>query len=606
LVPKVVRPNQHRLNSSWIKNFQLDDHSLALFRIGLGLASLINVIVRATTAEFLPSIDGIDLSGAINHQQNGVWSLHWLVGDSLGTQLALLALMAICSLTLAIGFRTPLSKIILLLLTISLHNSNPLVINMGDRLLATALFWACLLPVGHVWSVDRLLRPAAIDSASPPPVQDQNSRWAELGYVAQIVLLYWMAASHKSLQGWLVDGSAVWMAFHIDIFAWPAARQLLAFPALLQLFSRGAYMIQWGAPLLLIWPSRSMLPRLLGLSLLLSMHLGFLPFLKLGLFPWVSIICLLPLIPSQLWDRCSKPRIEHPLLPTIFYDQDCRFCRDAATIVTRLLRIEACPLIPAQHHAEVEQLMRQANSWVVQTSDGQQSLEFAAFLQLCNASPWAHGLTAPLQWSAPLGSRLYRLISNHRRSAWRLLNALRTRPIPIGKRLRQASAATAILLMLVAAWHTNMAQASSAFRQATAPFGNRLKHLGLQQRWIVFSPMPLQDDGWLEIYVKDNNTTKQRLLVPTLTPLNSSQNPFLTTSVYRTQRHRKFFTNLQRPSRHELAVEAYLRYVCRQLPPATAARTLELVWMQETTQPPPLPPAPVVAIPRQSLSCNAS
>jgi hypothetical protein len=93
-----------------------------------------------------------------------------------------------------------------------------------------------------------------------------------------------MAASHKSLEGWLVEGSAVWMAFHIDIFAWPAARQLLAFPALLQLFSRGAYLIQWGAPLLLIWPSLSTIPRLAGLGLLLGMHLGFLPVLKLGLY----------------------------------------------------------------------------------------------------------------------------------------------------------------------------------------------------------------------------------------------------------------------------------------------------------------------------------
>jgi hypothetical protein len=30
-----------------------------------------------------------------------------------------------------------------------------------------------------------------------------------LGYVAQIVLLYWIAASHKSLQGWLIEGTAV-------------------------------------------------------------------------------------------------------------------------------------------------------------------------------------------------------------------------------------------------------------------------------------------------------------------------------------------------------------------------------------------------------------
>ncbi len=65
--------------------------------------------------------------------------------------------------------------------------------------------------------------------------------------MAQIVLNYWIAASHKSPQGWLIKGSAVWFPFHIDIRTWPPARQLLTFPALLQLFSRGAYLIQWAA-----------------------------------------------------------------------------------------------------------------------------------------------------------------------------------------------------------------------------------------------------------------------------------------------------------------------------------------------------------------------
>ena len=260
--------------------------------------------------------------------------------------------MGICSISLAIGFRTPISKI-LLLFTLSLHNSNPHIINTGDLQLATVLLWACLLPVGQAWSLDQLLRPPEANPADQGITQDPDFRWAKLGYVAQIVMVYWMAASHKSLEGWLVDGSAVWMAFHIEIFAWPAARQLLTFPALLQLFSRCAYLIQWGAPLLLIWPSLSTIPRLLGLGLLLGMHLGFLPVLKRGLFPWVSIVCLLPLLPGQLWDRWGKRQPEPSDLPTIYYYQTCCFYRDAATIVVPLLRIEAAPLISAQSNSEV-------------------------------------------------------------------------------------------------------------------------------------------------------------------------------------------------------------------------------------------------------------
>jgi hypothetical protein len=41
--------------------------------------------------------------------------------------------------------------------------------------------------------------------------------------------------------------------------------------------------------------------------------------------------------------------------------------------------------------------------------------------------------------------------------------------------------------------------------------------------------------------------------VPTLTPLSGSRNPFLTTWAYRTQGHRKFFSELQHPGRHNAA-----------------------------------------------------
>lgn len=92
--------------------------------------------------------------------------------------------------------------------------------------------------------------------------------------------------------------------------------------------------------------------------------------------------------------------------------------------------------------------------------------------------------------------------------------------------------------------------------------------------------------------------------MPTLTPFSGTSNPFLTTRVYRTQRHRKIFSELQHPGRHVAAAQAYLRYLCRKLPPLAKPRILELVWMQETSQPPPLPPAPVMAIPRQTTTCQ--
>jgi len=57
--------------------------------------------------------------------------------------------------------------------------------------------------------MDRLLRPAEATAAKPAGDHAPGNNWAQLGYLAEIVLLYWIAASHKSLQGWLIEGSAV-------------------------------------------------------------------------------------------------------------------------------------------------------------------------------------------------------------------------------------------------------------------------------------------------------------------------------------------------------------------------------------------------------------
>jgi hypothetical protein len=63
---RTARALGHEEPGAWIARFTLDDRSLALFRIGIGLIALFNVLVRATSGEFLTSARGIDFSGFIN------------------------------------------------------------------------------------------------------------------------------------------------------------------------------------------------------------------------------------------------------------------------------------------------------------------------------------------------------------------------------------------------------------------------------------------------------------------------------------------------------------------------------------------------------------
>jgi len=117
--------------------------------------------------------------------------------------------------------------------------------------------------------------------------------------------------------------------------------------------------------------------------------------------------------------------------------------------------------------------------------------------------------------------------------------------------------------------------------------------------------MPMVNDGWFELHLKPQHGPRQRLLVPSLMPFSGGANPLRSQTLYRTQRQRKFFNNLQEP-RHSKAAEAYTRYACRQLAarPGFTPGDLELVWMQETTQPPPLPPAPVQAVSQLRQRCG--
>jgi hypothetical protein len=130
--------------------------------------------VRAGDPECLDRTDAIHRSAAGNRHQDAASSLLRLV-SSTSAQLALLSLIGLDALGVTLGYRTPISTILVLMFTVSLHNNNPLIIDTGDRQLATALLWACLLPVGRVWSVDQLLRPAEATAAKPAPDHSPTS-----------------------------------------------------------------------------------------------------------------------------------------------------------------------------------------------------------------------------------------------------------------------------------------------------------------------------------------------------------------------------------------------------------------------------------------------
>ena len=165
------------------------------------------------------------------------------------------------------------------------------------------MIWACFLPLGQHWSLDahQGLAPAA-----PPP--NGVYSLASITFTLQICLIYWVTVSHKSIDHWVIQRDAVWYALNPDHFATRFGAWAAQFEPFTSLSSITAYAIQVLAPFAMLWPSRIWQVRLGGLMALAVMHLGFIPFLELGLFPWISLTGLVALIPGEFWPLVARLR----------------------------------------------------------------------------------------------------------------------------------------------------------------------------------------------------------------------------------------------------------------------------------------------------------
>ncbi|MDY7080948.1 MAG: HTTM domain-containing protein, partial [Halobacteria archaeon] len=79
--------------------------------------------------------------------------LHALSGDA-WFQVLLFVVASVFALMLVVGYRTKVATVVSLVLLVSLHLRNPVILNGGDSLLRRLLFIGIFLPLGEQWSVD--------------------------------------------------------------------------------------------------------------------------------------------------------------------------------------------------------------------------------------------------------------------------------------------------------------------------------------------------------------------------------------------------------------------------------------------------------------------
>ncbi len=274
----------------------LDLRSLALFRICLGALLLVDLLDRARDlTEFYSDVGVLPRFLLTSQYWNDVWwSLHLSSGFPVEVSLLFVVHIAFAA-ALVLGWQTRWSTFAAYLLTLSLHNRNPFVLDSADRLLLILLFWGNFLPWGEVWSLDSRRGQRLSPSY-------RINCLGGTGYLLQVCQVYLMAAVWKVHPVWITERTALFRTYELHQFTKPLGYWLAGFPEFLKWLTLATFVLEWIAPVLLLFSGNSR-GRLVAIISLAILHIGIGLTMDLELFPLVSIVSLVGCLPSLVWER---------------------------------------------------------------------------------------------------------------------------------------------------------------------------------------------------------------------------------------------------------------------------------------------------------------
>jgi hypothetical protein len=263
--------------------FGIDPRALVAFRIALGFLLLCDLWIRFPyIAAHYTDLGSMPRSALITYQLSSqAWSLHLISGHVL-FQYVLFLIAGVFAGFLIVGYKVKLSLFVSWVLLFSLQNRNPTLLQGGDILFRLLLFWSLFLPF------DSLQKTKPIVSLGT------------FALLMQVVGLYVMTGFLKNHAIWL-NGEAVYYALNLDLFSKAPAKVLLNYPEVLKHLTLATLYLERYGPLLLIAPFAFI--RMFGVVSFVGMHIGFLAFMHLGLFPYVNLVSLILFIPPKYWDH---------------------------------------------------------------------------------------------------------------------------------------------------------------------------------------------------------------------------------------------------------------------------------------------------------------
>ena len=391
--------------------FGCDLRTLAIFRIGLGIGLWADLLDRGRDLRAHYTYWGI-LPQPPPPESWLDYGAHLLLGST-WFEAGTFVVAGLAGVALIVGYHTRLATILCWGFQAYIQSKIFLVLNAGDILLLLMLFWSIFLPIGARYSVD-----AAVDVT---PSEDSPNAFFSMGTLVillQVACLYFFSAIHKMISpAWIPDGTILHYVFHFKGFVLPLGEWLREFPHMIQGFTYFAWGLELLGPFLLFSPWFFLPLRGVFLLLFVGLHLGILLCMNVGLFPLHNFVSLILFIPGWCWDKLM-PALRSAVGTglTIYYDSDCEFCRKICLLLKTILVLPEVPLLPAQEHPSIFEVMERDNTWVVKGQDGVESTRWDAVLLLVRYSPifWPVARVLDVSLVHRIGTCVYRWIANHR------------------------------------------------------------------------------------------------------------------------------------------------------------------------------------------------
>ena len=295
----------HSEQSAWRRwfaaSFGIDPRSLAAFRIAVSILLLVDLAARISDFTAMYVDGGIMPIETVREFSRGSWSwsLHWLSGK-VWYQGVLFGLAGGFAAMLLLGFQTRLATIASWMLLMSLHRHAPLILNGGDALMRSLLFWGMFLPLGRTWSIDSR-RGGGNDRAEPVVSVPA------MGILLQVCLMYWFTAIFKFMAGW-ENGMGLEHALQWGGYNKPLADVLLGQPTLMWTLSHGSLWLELLGPLVVLLPWWKTKFRLLVIAVFWLLHLGIELTMYVGMFSYISMTAWLLFLPRDFWRRLMRQR----------------------------------------------------------------------------------------------------------------------------------------------------------------------------------------------------------------------------------------------------------------------------------------------------------